>query len=121
MNTKWLSGLFGLILFASSGAVFIGGCGDDEPTGESCQEGSFQCVEQELQKCVEGEFVMELMCSDEEPCRAEHGHCHPSGDGGHGHGGGHEGGGHEGGMHMGGGHEGGMHMGGMHMGGAGGG
>ena len=50
MNTKWLSGLFGLILFASSGAVFIGGCGDDEPTGESCQEGSFQCVEQELQK-----------------------------------------------------------------------
>jgi hypothetical protein len=120
MNTKQLSGLFGLILFATTGAAFIGGCGDDEPESQPCQEGSFQCVGQELQKCTDGEFVMELMCSEEEPCRAEHGHCHPAGEGGSGHGGHHEGGGHEGGHHMGGGHEGGSHMGGMHMGGAGG-
>ena len=116
MMTRWFSGLAGLMIVTTGVAAFIGGCGDDEPESEPCREGSFQCVGQELQKCVEGEYVMELMCSEAEPCRAEHGHCHPAGDGGHGH----EGGGH-GGSHMGGGHEGGSHMGGMHMGGAGGG
>ena len=43
MNTKWLSGLFGLILFASSGAVFIGGCGGDEwLTLQACMENAVE-------------------------------------------------------------------------------
>jgi hypothetical protein len=93
------------------------GCSDDEDP--ACQEGSFQCVGLELQKCVSGAFVHELTCTEAEPCQAQHGHCHHhEGGGGHHEGGGghHEGGGghHEGGHHEGGGghHEGGHHEGG---------
>jgi hypothetical protein len=91
MIRRWLAGFVALASLTASAALVAGGCSSD-PAEEPCQDGTFQCVGLELQRCDAGTFVTDLMCSEEMPCRAEHGHCHP-GDGGHSAGGHHMGGG----------------------------
>jgi hypothetical protein len=77
------------------------GCSDSDD--DTCREGEYQCVGQELQKCdADGVFQMDEMCGDGTTCMASMGHCHPGGEGGHSAGGHSAGGNSAGGMHMGG-------------------
>lgn len=105
-----------LVVSLTSAATFFVGCSDDE---DACVADSYRCTGQMLERCVDQDgslaFVLLETCTEDEMCHADHGHCHPMGEGG-----GHAGGSHAGGSHEGGSHEGGHHEGGHHEGGTGG-
>ena len=74
MNQNLFRGALVAALFLSPAAL-VGGCGD----AEDCQENTFACEGNVLQRCQDGAFVDVEDCGANE-CEADAGHCHEAGE-----------------------------------------